>query len=241
MSTIAGRPALAVVADPQDLAVADVPDDAGAVAQPGDPQRRPPRRCRPSQPVSTRSPTPYWSSRIMKMPDRKSLTSSARRSRARRRRCRRWPAAARSAARARRGSSEARRRRCTPVVMLRSTDDIVSARCLRRSDSSGLAEQLGRRGPWRARRATVPSAAPAAIRRMTPVQDEPDDERDRRRMTRIGSGFASSQSDDSASHCCRSRRRPSRRTCRSCLSSTQLVSRSRLDGVGQLRRAARRR
>ena len=38
MSTMARRPALAVVADPQDLAVADVPDHAVAVAQPGDPQ-----------------------------------------------------------------------------------------------------------------------------------------------------------------------------------------------------------
>ena len=38
MSTMPVGPALAVVADLQDLAVAHVPDHAGAVAQPGDPQ-----------------------------------------------------------------------------------------------------------------------------------------------------------------------------------------------------------
>ena len=72
----AGRPALAVVADPQDLAVADVPDDAASRRAAGSPAGRPPRSV-PTvpMPVSTRSPTPYWSSRIRKMPDRKSFTS----------------------------------------------------------------------------------------------------------------------------------------------------------------------
>ena len=46
MSSDGARPVLAHVADPQDLAVADVPDRAVDVAQPGHPQARPPRRCR---------------------------------------------------------------------------------------------------------------------------------------------------------------------------------------------------
>ena len=68
-----GGPALALVADPDDLAVADVPDHAR-------PSRSRVTRSETSStvpmasPVSMTSPTPYWSSRIMKMPERKSLT-----------------------------------------------------------------------------------------------------------------------------------------------------------------------
>ena len=46
-----------------------------SVAQPGDPQAHRLDGAGQASPRSTTSPTPYWSSKIMKMPERKSLTS----------------------------------------------------------------------------------------------------------------------------------------------------------------------
>ena len=84
----------------------------------------------------------------------------------------------------------------TIVVMLRSTDDIVSARCLRRSDSSEVSKILAV-FPRASTPGTVPSAARSATRRINRFTMN----RTTRAMTTIEAiwaGLASSQSDDSA-------------------------------------------
>ena len=67
-------PLLALVADPQDLPVGDVPHRAVHVAEPRGRAATRPRPCPTASPTSTMSPTPYWSSTRMKMPARKSFT-----------------------------------------------------------------------------------------------------------------------------------------------------------------------
>ncbi len=89
--------------------------------------------------------------------------------------------------------------RMTPVVTLRRTDDIVSARCLRRSDSSGLASRSLWPLPLASTPGTVPSAARWASRRISRCSRK----RMRAATTKIvtmATGLASSQSADSASH-----------------------------------------
>ena len=72
MSTVATAQPVTAVADAHDRAVGDVPDDAVVVAEPGHAQAD--LLDGPvAKPVSMTSPTPYWSSRIMKTPVRKSL------------------------------------------------------------------------------------------------------------------------------------------------------------------------
>ena len=149
-------------------------------------------------PVSTRSPTPYWSSRIRKMPDKKSLTSvcapkpSATPT---------MPALASSGPIGRPMTSRiisSATPMTTPVMTLRSTDAMVSARCLRRSDSSALSRSL-LAGPLASTPGTVPSAARCATWRMRRCRTARIATASRT-ITRIPNGFTTSQSPDSASH-----------------------------------------
>ena len=152
------RPALALVADPDDLAVADVPEHAAAVADGGDPQAdRLDHADRLAQ-VDV-SPTPYWSSSSMNRPAIRSLTRvcapkpSATPA---------MPALASRGARSKLNSSRIIRTampKTNAVTRLRSTEPIASARWRRRSgtNSPGSAAAVGhplaqRPRAWSARR-----------------------------------------------------------------------------------------
>ena len=150
----------------QDLAVADVPDHAAAVAQPGDPQAD-----RLDGADGAHAGVDQVADAVLVLEDEEDPgqevldQATAPRSRPPR------PTMPALASSGPIGSPRTSRiitnatATMTVVVMLRSTDDIVSARCLRRSDSSEVSKILAV-FPRASTPGTVPSAARSATRRI---------------------------------------------------------------------------